>query len=185
MRTFLAAILLVSTLTVLSPAQTTPRAELFGGYSFLRVDANPFNNFNLHGWQTSATVNATRWLGFTANFGGNYGNPEVVSGFNLRFNAHTFLFGPTFSYRNKSRVTPFTHALFGVARGNGSVPLGITPGSVSLTDTSFAMAAGGGLDVHLNKIMATRLAQVDWVHTRLFGSTQNHVRVTTGLLFTF
>ena len=191
MRTFIVVILLLSVLTLVSFAQTTPRTELFGGYSFLRINGNPLpTNFNLHGWQTSATFNATSWLGFTADFGGNYGNPEVLNilgvGVKTKINTHTFLFGPTLSYRNKSRWTPFTHALFGLARGNLSdvSALGTTV-SFSQSDHGFAMAAGGGVDVHLNKIMTTRLAQVDWVQTRLFTYTQNHLRVSTGLVFTF
>jgi hypothetical protein len=179
MRTLIVAVLLVSVLTVVSSAQTTPRAELFGGYSFLRADGNPLpTNFNLHGWQTSATIKATRWLGFTANFGGTYGTPDVLGiGIKTKINTHTFLFGPTFSYRNKSRWTPFSHVLFGVARGSLS--------DVGLSDHGFAMAAGGGVDFRLNKFMTTRIAQVDWVRTSLFSTNQNHARVTTGLVFAF
>lgn len=136
------------------------------------------------------TFNANRWLELTANFGGNYGTPEIANvlgvGINAKTNTHTFLFGPTVTYRNKSRWTPFTHALFGVARAQLSdvSALGTTaPGA--LTDQGFAMAAGGGVDVHMNKFMTTRVAEVDWVRTSVFDNTQNHVRVTTGLVFSF
>jgi opacity protein-like surface antigen len=84
-------------------AQHTPRAEVFGGYSNLRIDtqglsgatlANACNvifgdgtcppgsvgvNSNFHGWNAAIQMNPNRWLGFKADFSGHYGTPITIS----------------------------------------------------------------------------------------------------------
>src|SRR2546427_1785439 len=55
---------------------------------------------------------------------------------------HTFLFGPRVSV-SVGKLKPFVHGLFGEARtkGNGS--------GLSISDTAFATALGGGVDYRL------------------------------------
>jgi opacity protein-like surface antigen len=52
------------------------------------------------------------------------------------------------------------------------------------SDTSFATAVGGGIDYKIIRPIAVRL-QGDYVQTRLFGATQNNVRVSTGIVLRF
>lgn len=47
-------------------AQSTPKVEAFGGYSYLRLAEQPVANFNaenLNGWDSSIKLNATPRLG--------------------------------------------------------------------------------------------------------------------------
>ncbi len=73
--------------------------------------------------------------------------------------------GPVLTYRNKSRLTPFLHALFGVDRYtlDASTISGLaTPASSTATTyTDFAAALGGGLDLRIIHHVALRLVQVD------------------------
>ncbi|HEY1649966.1 MAG TPA: hypothetical protein VGF96_18425 [Terracidiphilus sp.] len=92
-----AAVLAVLSLPAL--AQSTPKAEIFGGFSYLNYEVISVNlpsgiqtlpstgvlatpvptvNFNprmnLFGWNGSVTADLLPWFGFTSDFGGDYSN---------------------------------------------------------------------------------------------------------------
>ena len=157
----------------------SPKATIFGGYSYLRNNSNGFN-----GWTGQGTYNFTRNFGLTADFAGNYRTLDsaTILGFGASTNQHmyTYMFGPTATaYFGKSSI--FAHALFGQAHsslGAGvSIPIigGISTGVRSAN--GFAMAFGGGVDIGVSKHFAIRAAQVDYLQTR-FSPTDS---LTTGL----
>jgi opacity protein-like surface antigen len=209
---------------------TTPKAEVFGGYSLLRSDrggltgplldadlnqpSNPFAvpTYFLNGWSAEAQYNASRWLGIAADFGGRYGSPIAASGGRTltglpKETSYSFLVGPVISYRTKSRLTPFAHALFGWNRTSldastvtGSVSSSITVAATSYDD--FAMALGAGIDCKIMRRFSVRLGQVDWYrtsvnlnkfYTNAFGgdlleglrTTQTNYRVSAGAVVSF
>jgi hypothetical protein len=176
------SVVLVATILVplILAAQEAPKAEIFGGYSYLRNSSNGFN-----GWEGQATVNVGRYFGVTGDVSGHYRTVTAfspVSGFSGSANQrlYNFLFGPTVTARfNKHAV--FGHALFGAAHsslGAGvTIPIigGISTGVNSAT--AFAMALGGGVDIGLTRTFAIRPAQVDYLYTR-FSSVD---ALTTGL----
>ncbi len=166
-------------LPLLLTAQDTTKAEIFGGYSYLRNSGNGFN-----GWEGQATANFGRFFGLTGDVSGDYrtaisaGVGGVSASANQRL--YTFLFGPTLTARfGKSGV--FGHALFGGAHsslGAGiSIPIigGFSTGVT--TANAFAMVLGGGVDIGLSKRFAIRAAQVDYLYTK-FGSVD---ALSTGL----
>jgi opacity protein-like surface antigen len=161
-------------------AQDDSRVEIFGGYQYLHASTgvSGVNGFNLNGWNASLSGYFTRNLGVTADFGGTYGTPSVL-GVGVKTRFYTFLFGPTVRFPNSSRLTPFAHALFGGGRISGDV-LG-----VSASETDFTWAAGGGLDANLTHRVAIRLAQADFLQTRVSGQSQNHFRFSAGFVFKF
>lgn len=151
-----------------------PRAQVFGGYSYMSVDTSGASNRqSLNGWNAQASVNFNKWLGLTADFGGYYGSP-----FEVTVHDYSFVFGPTVTYRAE-HVAPFFHALFGGNHINGQA-LGGSAG-----DTAFAMAIGGGLDIPIKEHFGVRVAQVDWLRTQHFSTSQNNIRVSTGIMFNF
>jgi len=155
-------------------AQEMPRVEIFGGYSYLNVPASgQEKGFGLNGWNAQGSVNINNWLGVTADFGGTYGSPFSVSLHN-----YSYMFGPTLSYR-ATRIVPFAHALFGGSHLSSSI------GGLSASENVFAMAVGGGVDVPLVRHFGVRLAQVDWMRTQYFNTTQNNLRVSTGAMLRF
>jgi hypothetical protein len=178
--------MLLSTTAVLSAQETTPKAEVFGGYSYANID-NTFSSrrSNLNGWNGSLAVNVNRTFGIVADFSGHYaltrptiGIACVINGNCTNFpvsNTHTFLFGPQVSFRT-ARTTPFVHALFGAAHSN------ISPSLAS--DTGFGTALGGGLDYTFTHLLAWR-GQADYINTHLFGTAQHDFRLSTGLVFRF
>jgi opacity protein-like surface antigen len=179
---------LIASLALLLPAsalaQDTPKAEVFGGYSYLRGDGDGDPGFNLHGWNASVAGNLNKWFGLVLDFSGHYGGQSVtINTTRVRFdaNSHSYLAGPRFSYRGNEKMTPFFHALFGGVRAHGEGSLGST--NFSVTDTAFGMALGGGLDVKVHDKIAIRLIQADYLLTRFDSSNQNNARVSAGIVF--
>jgi opacity protein-like surface antigen len=159
-------------------AQETPKAEVFGGYSWA--------GGNFHGWDTSVTGNVNKWFGLTANFSGHYGSEQ--NGIVLeKEQAHSFLFGPRFAIRKSKRVTPFVYALFGGVRFKDRLTISLPSGplSVSVSDTGFNMALGGGLDVRVNDHLAIRAFQIDYLRPNFFGEAHNRGRLAFGVVFRF
>ncbi len=164
-----------------------PKAEVFGGYSYLR--ANP-DGMNLHGWNASVTANVTDWFGVEGDFSGHYGSPSIY-GFEIPYvdidiNSHTFMVGPKLTYRSGS-VAPFAHFLIGAARA------GTSAYGYSLSDTAMAAAVGGGIDINLSESVAIRAIQADYLMTRFnvgsqvlfsgFDDRQDNLRISAGLVF--
>ena len=155
-------------------AQDSHKAELFGGYSYARLNPGGLagNQMNLNGWNASVQGNVTNWFGLVGDFGGNYGSRGGVN-----VSTHQALFGPRVTLP-AGPIRPFGHALFGVARGNAGL-FGSTQ-----SDAAFGMAIGGGLDVGGGHV-AWRLVQVDYLMTRFFDVRQDNARVSTGVVFRF
>ena len=190
----LPAVGLLLLFTSLASAQI-PGGDVYVGYSFVRADiptntvlATTSGSTNFSGWNGSFQLKLLPWVGGVADFGGNYGtqrinlNCEVIVpcpaiSLNANANLHTYLFGPRVSVPI-GRVTPFAHALFGVAH------TGLHASSFSDSDTSFSTALGGGFDYRLIRPIAWRV-QGDYLHTRFFNSTQNNFRFSTGLVLRF
>ena len=192
-KTFLLLATLLIALPQPSSAQQFQGIEIFGGYSYMRTDlSSPFffataptpaasnGNFTMNGWQASITEKATDWLGLTQEFGGNYGNKNFF-GFDNHFSSFFILSGPRFYYPGLKGVTPFVHALFGYEQTEATVK-GTT---AKATSSSYAMAFGGGLDVKVTRGLAIRLFQVDYYRPQAFGSSQNDLRISTGIVFRF
>lgn len=155
-------------------AQEVPKAEVFGGYAYAGEGT--------HGWNASVAGNVNGWFGLVADAGGQYTNLEELD-VRERIRTHSFLVGPQLSVRRNKRVTPFVRALFGAS--HVSTDATESGQSFSFTDTSFAMALGGGLDVTLNEHVAIRVVQAEYVRTRFFGETQNKGRLSFGVVFRF
>ena len=170
----------------IAQAQIPTSGNIFVGYSFssTEIAAGTSTTANLNGWEGSLEGKLLPWIGIVADFGAGYGsNNQLVaitcpipgcgprSSTSLR--RYTVLFGPRVSVPI-GKFTPFVHALFGAAHAN----------ETGSSDTSFATAIGGGLDYRLIHGLALRI-QGDELHTRFFGSTQDHFRFSTGVDFRF
>jgi opacity protein-like surface antigen len=196
------SLLLIFSAAASALAQEPSKIEVFGGYSLLRVDRGlafgPNSaDQNSHGWNASINYNLNKILGVKADFSGHYKNATFTNLFTgattkVDVSDFTFLFGPQFSYRKNEKVVPFAHILLGGFRGSASAPpFDIGPPDIPLivdissTNTAFAAAFGGGLDIKLTKGLAFRLVQADYLLSRFGGFTQNNLRIGTGLVVRF
>jgi hypothetical protein len=110
------------------------------------------------------------------------------------------------TFRGKSKITPFIHAMFGFDRASlsASTITGLsTPVSSSATTyTDTAVALGGGIDYRLFRRLSLRLVQADDLRTyhnlnKFYESAfpgsvfygiaqhQNNIRVSTGIVVRF
>ena len=148
--------------------QSTPRFDVFGGYSYLRSSGASITSANASGWGTSLNWNWKHWLGLKADIGGDY----CCSG----EREYNFLFGPQITFR-RSHANFFVHGLGGVSHGN--------PAGVSESVAAFAF--GGGLDwkIRNDSGLALRLVQADYLGTNYGNLMQHNFRYSTGIVFGF
>jgi hypothetical protein len=144
-------------------SRTQDKAELFGGYSYMR-----FHSTNLNGWEVSGQYKFVDWLGGVADFDGHYGSFGGIG-----TSTYTFLFGPQIS--GPSSVSPFGHLLLGGAHNSTG----------GFGGSSFSMALGGGIDAELTGGIHWRLVQMDYLLTQFGGGSQNNFRLSTGILIKF
>lgn len=163
------------------PLMAQPKVEVFGGYQYLHLSSDLSPVANANGWDASVTANINKHFGVTGDFSGAY---QTVQGVGIHI--YTYSGGPVLSMDSGGKINPFAHVLIGGARVSGS------KGGVSVTDTGYTVMAGGGVDFKVNKAVAVRLVQFDWVYYNLGGSaflpsTSNsgNVRIATGLVFRF
>jgi hypothetical protein len=174
---FFSVFFVISLFVAGAVAQVPTSGNVFIGYSYVRADL-PGGDTNLNGWNGSAEFKVIPLLGLVADFSGNYGtqNSNLFFG-SASVHRHNFLFGPRLGF-TIGKFRPFVHALIGASHisenGNG----------FSNSDTSFADALGGGIDYHLIPLISWRL-QIDALQTRSFSTTENDVRVSTGVVIRF
>lgn len=188
---------------------TTPRAELFVGYSYWTAVPESTGNrmVAMHGGSTSLAYNLNSHLGLVFDFGGFRADSLQFNNLGAGFtpsrevdadgNVFTFLFGPRVSFRSHDRLTPFLQVLGGAARASEVTVTGCTAPIYACAplpqETAFAMTAGGGLDYRLSHAIALRLLQAEYLLTRFQDPTsatsstgwQSNMRLSTGIVFRF
>jgi opacity protein-like surface antigen len=192
-------VLLVSAVT--ATAQSKPKVEAYGGYSVLRLNLpETFQGEDtkllqsvvgtMLGWNGGVTANITDKFGITGDVSGYYRKLQGdFDGSNIAVSAniHSFLVGPRVSGAG-DKARPFAHALFGIGRINGSATMDSDASSFS--NTGFAMAFGGGLDVVVSETVAIRPFHFDFFPSRqkneALGTssiTLKNIRFGTGVVF--
>lgn len=153
----------------------------------------PWTLSNFNGWEASTAVKLIPHVGVEGDFGGLYGPTYCVETCALgsRDRIRTYMGGPrvTASVRKASF---YGHVLFGEltykvhAKATTEVP------AFSSSDTSFAMALGGGADFWFSRHIGARLLQVDYLRNNntepgYFAHPGQHAnfRISTGVIFRF
>jgi len=156
--TWLAVVIFLGAIS--SFAQDVPQGDVAAAYSF--VHFGPGSNAN--GGSFSAAVNMNRWFGIAGDFGAYSQSPTKT---------FTFLAGPRFSVRPRSRFTPYVETLFGDTHFTTSG----FPGT-----NGFTALAGGGVELGMSRSVALR-PQLDYLAIRTGGSTLNTARISVGLAY--
>lgn len=209
MRTIFRAALAVLALSAAGARAQTPddinRVDLFGGFSHVRVkvqtsDAGTpreeYTGFN--GFDVSAAGNLSRYVGLKLDVSGHYRSETFTFGgvidcfpgpcdpsltiptttVETRLSLYNFLGGVQLKDNARAaHVKPFAHALAGAAHARFGA------GGFSESETGFAAALGGGLDLRVSERVDVRAVQFDWNPTRLGDSTQHNFRVGVGVVF--
>ncbi|MEW6206761.1 MAG: porin family protein [Acidobacteriota bacterium] len=157
--------------------ESYPRFEIFGGYSYFNSDQF-IERESLHvpGFTASVAGNVNHYFGVAAEISGQYGE-ATIPGIRLNpqfdVNTYTFLFGPRLTHR-KGGANFFGHVLFGAAR---------TKVETFDSETDFAFAVGGGVDINVSKRLGVRLIQFDYLPIRGEDDTSHNFRAQVGFVF--
>lgn len=170
--------LLIIAFCICAQAQNT---ELSIGASFTRSNPNfssPTFHFDKNRDQFGFDVSSTwyfgdRPVGLTADVGATWkGGADDTS-------LVTAMVGPTVKARGH-RIEPFARGLIGVGR------VAARSEQVTLrfdrTTSGLAWAAGGGLDLNVSKRFAFRIAQVDYLSTRIEHKNVRYLRAGLGIV---
>jgi outer membrane protein OmpA-like peptidoglycan-associated protein len=171
------------------PGLLTPRFEIAGLFQYINLlPGAPFSNFNNFGSTSSFSYNPSKWIGLTGEVGGYHfsrnlapltGSPQAAHG-----NVYSYLFGPRLNLRKFEHFVPFAELLVGDAHGGREI-------QGAQSQDSFAIAAGGGVDIVLTKNLAWRFAKLDYFMTNFSGSgvgatgRQNNFRAGSGFVARF
>jgi hypothetical protein len=212
MRKILAVIAAVPLFALVAGATDVPTYEVFLGYNFVRFNPNSdfLPSFNANGGGGQFAYNLNKWFSGVIDIGAV--TKGTLNGFNVDTTVMNFVAGPRFTYWNHSRFRPYAQVLFGGAysttsaeafllTGGSVLPPGfiVPPGlpisaRLVASHTGFAMFAGGGLDIKLNKHVAFRPIGADYYLTRVSNvvtgtgdntSNRNNFRYSAGVNFLF
>lgn len=163
---------------------------MFFGYSFENTSSTAIGDVtraNLQGWEGSLEGKLVPWVGLVTDFSGHYGTqnftePTPGGPTNISLTGHEYdvLFGPRVSIP-VGKFTPFGEFMVGVAHISTT---GNAPTGTFFSNTSVATAVGGGIDYRLVRLVALRV-EGDYIATRFYSTTQNDLRVSTGIVFRF
>ena len=161
----------------LAVAQAPAAGNVFIGYSYENTSSSALNldlnRNNLQGWEASLEGKVFPHLGIVADFNGHYGSQDVM-GATITGHEEDVMFGPRVSVPF-GKLRPFGEFEVGVGHMNTNA-FG--------SNNSFATAIGGGLDYRIIRLVAWRF-EGDYVTTRFFNTTQNNIRLSTGIVFRF
>ena len=173
---------LVFLVSIGAAAQDVPKIDLFAGYSYVHTSPGiALSSFNANGGVGSVALNLTNWGSLVVEAGGVHATH--IGGADVDATAETLMAGPKISLFHRSSFSPFAQALFGFVHTN--------PGfsQATINHNTFATAPGIGLDWNATRHLGLRLAQVDYLFTRMPTSTNqvnwNNFRYSAGVVVRF
>jgi opacity protein-like surface antigen len=180
--------------------------EFYVGYAYERADNNAatwdkngnaaFNGRtvifgsekqNFNGFNAEFNQNLNRHVGIVTAFGLTFNNDGFVDTktgrqFNARVQRYDLMIGPRYNWR-LGGVMPFVHGLAGITHMRASFDDPLSPRRRA--DTAFAMALGGGLDIHAGEHIDIRAIQVDYLPTWFNSERQDNLRIGAGVKLKF
>lgn len=178
--------------------------EVFGGYSFSRLQTTLYtpsngngaaanvclsnssciigfsptittSTINANGWEATAVFKPLRVFGLAGDITQEFGK---TNGTSVRLD--TYMLGPQISIPAK-RFSPFAHVLLGLGHESIGGGAAIPPD----TANAIAWAVGGGLDFKLSHLLSVRAIQVDYLGTRFYGQMDSRPRISAGVVIHF
>jgi len=170
----------------LASAQGPASGNVFFGYSFENASSTALDGLtrpNYHGWEGSLEGKFAPFFGLVTDISGHYGSQTFTEpgpgggAVTAKVTGHQYevLFGPRVSVP-VGKITPFGEFFVGVAH--------VSSNGFSPTNTSWASALGGGLDYRLVPLVAVRV-EGDYIRTNFFSTSQNDIRISTGIVVRF
>ena len=164
----------------------SPLFEVNGGYTFQRWDlpsaaqspGGP-SALNYNGFNVGGAIHILKWAALAADVTGTYNSNNGAD-----TKIFSYLAGPRIYPLGHHKLTPYGHALFGVATLH-------IPGNAPATEGKFSFEIGGGLDWAVLRHVAIRLGQFDYQRTQFLRyvdpsvDNQNNFKYSAGVVFRF
>jgi opacity protein-like surface antigen len=212
LKTILILTIMIACASIAAAQDDYKKFEFFAGYSHNRIDTGLSDDDpdlddiieereGFHGFNISATGNLSRYLGIKGDFSGHFktrtfpfGSSAVPTAeVDVRSRVFNFLGGVQLKDNStEGTFKPFAHALVGAAHVrnrvdfNADVCIAVAPSPcpADFTDseTGFAAAFGGGIDIRASDRISVRAIQFDYNPTRVFDSTQHNFRIGVGIV---
>jgi len=193
------ALLALSSIPTLAQGREgeTPLVEVNAGYTYMRWEVPPAlfpppNHYNYNGFNAGGAYNFKNWLAAALDVSGVYNSQPNTGSGPSNTNIYSFLAGPRVYPLGHHRLSPYVHALFGVAKFELNVPAFGGGPAFSESGTNFAFDFGGGVDWSLGRHFAWRVGQVDFERTQALHTialesqvspdNQNNFKFSTGLV---
>jgi outer membrane protein OmpA-like peptidoglycan-associated protein len=169
----------LASLAVFAQEPVVPKIDVFAGYSWydsgMRINGVKLNS-DPKGFGIGITYNANKWLGFTLDGAGHFGEGNQ---------AGTILVGPRAIWRQE-HFQPFVHALGGLH----ILTFDNTPGGI-YNHKGFAAMLGGGFDIPITRRFSYRLIEGNflyghqnlWPKTSTHGTTGDGAELRTGIVW--
>jgi Opacity protein and related surface antigens len=195
-------------ISAFAQSSTYDKSEFYVGYANGQIDkgidtGNSFRDFlndrtTFHGFEASGVYNFHRYFGVKGDVSGVYNTqksafttPTGNVAFDSNNSLYNFLGGIQVKDNSSdARFKPWAHALVGAGHARTKITNVACTGTVDCTgitgsnsETGWAGAFGGGVDVKLTDKFDLRAIQVDYNPIRFSGQTQQNVRLGIGIVF--
>lgn len=210
---FILCLVVASSILAVAQSSDYKKTEVFAGYSNNQVDTgvdsgNSIQSFfrdrdNFNGFEGSAVYNVHRYFGVKGDVSGTYkrqnttapitvGNTTGTVSFDTNRSLYNFLGGVQIKDNSSdAKVKPFAHALVGAGHARFNVKNAVCTGGITVcpsfvasdSETAFAGAFGGGLDIKVSDKVDIRAIQVDYNPMWFNGGTANNLRIGVGVVF--
>jgi hypothetical protein len=184
MRRFAYLLGLVCLFSVNAAAQShgSSIVDIFAGYSFVHTEPGAqLSTFNANGGVASVALNFSSWFSGVVEASGVHASH--IGSADVDATAETVMAGPKISLFHNSELSPFAQVLVGFVHTN--------PGysQQAISHNTLAAAPGVGLDWNATRHLGIRLAQVDYLFTRMPATAGqvnwNNFRYSAGVVIRF
>jgi len=162
-------------------AQVPTSGNVFFGYSYYNADLSTLGRSNLSGWTGSLEGRVFPHVGMVADFSQTFGSESVTilcpgppcPSQSISAHEYNMLFGPRVSF-SVGKLRPFAEALFGLGTSAR-----MTQGRTRPSPPGWAVASITASSAHRLRF------EGDYLQTRFNSTTQNNLRLSTGIVFRF
>ena len=160
-------------LTGSSAAQTAPRLQFSGNYSYMRFGSKKLgfaDDSGLSGGNAGFTFNITPYFGAVGEIGGLWGSS---------FKYYDAMAGPRLAWPH-NHLTVYGQGLLGRVKTRVAIPNEPNNG---FSEAAFGYSFGGGVEYELTHHISVRAIQADYMLTHVFSHDERNVRLSVGITY--